>query len=48
MLILTLPREATVQSWAIKYVDNSSVLLYEHLASHQKDEDNYARYIYIV
>jgi hypothetical protein len=48
MLIPTLPREATLQSWAIKYVGNASVSLYEHLASHPKDEDNYARYTSIV
>lgn len=44
----TLPREATLQSWAIKYVSNASVLLYAHLASRPKDEDNYTRYTSIV
>ena len=48
MLVVTLPREATLQSWAIKYVSNASVSLYKHLASHPKDEDNYARYTSIV
>jgi hypothetical protein len=47
-LILILPHEATLQSWAIKYVGNASVSLYEHLASHPKDEDSYPRYTSIV
>ena len=48
MLILTLPREATLKSWVIKYVGNAIVSLYEHLVSYPKDEDNYARYTSIV
>ena len=48
MLMPTLPCEVTLQSWVIKYVGNASVSLYEHLASHPKDEDNYARYTSIV
>jgi len=37
-----------LQSWAIKYVGDASVSLYEHLTSHPMDEDNYARYTSIV
>jgi len=48
MLISTLPREATLKSWVIKYVGNAIVSLYEHLVSYPKDEDNYARYTSIV
>ena len=48
MLILTLSCKATLQSWAIKYVDNASNLLYNHLVSHPKDETHYARYISII
>ena len=48
MLIPTLPHEATLKSWVIKYVGNASVSLYEHLVSYLKDEDNYARYTSIV
>jgi hypothetical protein len=39
---------ATLQSWAIKYVGDASVSLYEHLTSQPMDEDNYARYTSIV
>jgi hypothetical protein len=37
-----------MQSWGIKYVGNADDLLYDHLASYPKDEDNYARFTSIV
>ena len=45
MLILILSHEATLKSWAIKYVVNASNSLYEHLVSHSKEEGNYTKYI---
>ena len=46
--MLSVSNAATLQSWAIKYVGDASVSLYEHLTSHPMDEDNYARYTSIV
>jgi hypothetical protein len=40
--------EATMQSWDIRYIGNADDLLYDHLASYLKDEDNYARYTSII
>ena len=37
-----------MQSWVIEYVSNADNLLYDHLASYPKDEDNYARYTSII
>ena len=48
MLILILSHEATLKSWAIKYVGNTSDSLYKSLVSHSKEGGNYTKYISIV
>jgi len=37
-----------MEAWDVAYVGNAAGLLYDHIATHSKDMDSYARYTSIV
>ena len=37
-----------MESWDVTYVGDADDLLYNHISTHSKDEDSYARYTSIV